>query len=271
MSTEHSIGGGVVGHDVINASPYHSSSALAGAGDGYMMLHRKPVMAGATGRRQSLSRPMDDLEDRQLALAQQQQGRSSRLDYHQHQQQQHHSHHHLSHHNGYSHHHAQNGYGGMQAGGGGMGFHQHHEQDNFHRVSSMLEMDKAPSRESSAGSGNTYSLLHHDTAMHHHHPLSDMRSSKSTGNLLGVDDPYRQRGNNYFEIMDHPGSPGRRMMQSRLASHHALVDLGNSTDDMEFPMTPQSESSSNTLPKQSRGLVAGRMNPKIVPKKIYKG
>jgi len=245
-----------------------------------MMLHRKPVLAGRRQslgrppledleqqrrpslslgrpplddleqRRQSLPRPFDELE-RQLSVIPQQQSqmRSSRLDYH---QVNHHHHHHHSPH--------QNGYGAL------------HEQDHFHRVSSMLEMDKAPSRESSAGSGNTY-LLHHDSALHH--PLSPhLRSSKSTGNLLGgvVEDPYsRPRvGNPYLEMMDHPGSPGRRMLNSRLGSHHAMVDLGNSTDDMEFPMTPQSDNSSNTLPKQSRSMIGGR-NSKIVPKKIYKG
>lgn len=83
-------------------------------------------------------------------------------------------------------------------------------------------------------------------------------------------------GNPYYsnEILDHPASPGRRMLNSRLGNphlNHQLLDLGNSTDDMEFPMTPQSESSSNTLPKQSRGLMNGRINGKIMPKKIYKG
>ncbi|ODM98461.1 hypothetical protein Ocin01_08221 [Orchesella cincta] len=236
LSTEQAGGGGILGHD-INSSSYHASAL--GGGDNFMMLHRKPVLAG---RRQSLGRPLEELENRQLSVIPQQQQpmRSSRVDYiHQ------------------LHHQPHNGYGGV------------HEQDHFHRVSSMLEMDKVPSRESSAGSGNTY-LLHHDSALHH--PLSPhMRSSKSTGNLLGVEDPYRPRGNPYLEMMDHPGSPGRRMLHSRLGSHHAMVDLGNSTDDMEFPMTPQSESSSNTLPKQSRHGMMGGRNPKIVPKKIYKG
>ncbi|CAL8112800.1 unnamed protein product [Orchesella dallaii] len=234
LSTEQTIGGGVLGHDITSSS-YHNHASTIGGGDSFMMLHRKPVLAG---RRQSLGRPLDDLERQLSVIPQQQQMRSSRMDYHQ------------------LHHHPQNGYAGV------------HEQDHFHRVSSMLDMDKVPSRESSAGSGNTY-LLHQDSALHH--PLSPhLRSSKSTGNLLGVEDPYRPRGNPYLEMMDHPGSPGRRMLHSRLGSHHNMVDLGNSTDDMEFPMTPQSESSSNTLPKQSRSMMGGR-NPKIVPKKIYKG
>lgn len=268
MSTEHGIGGSGVDHEIINPSPYHSTSNLGGAGDGFITLHRKPVLAG---RRQSLSRPQDELE-RQLALIpnQQQTGRSSRLEYHQ-QHQQHPRH--QQHPHG-----LQNGYGEIPAAGLGL---LHHETDHFHRVSSMLDMDKAPSRESSAGSGNTYSLLQHESL--HHPSLSShhLRSAKSTGNLLGVDDIYggiSQRGNPYYhEIMDHhAGSPGRRMVHNshshnRLAIHHPLADLGNSTDDMEFPMTPQSESSSNTLPKQSRGMISGRMNTKIVPKKIYKG